>query len=73
MTDELQKIHRCIVDDTTMKSLHFLSRQKIKGIEKGKWNKSGMKICSECGLVMFFKKNVKYIVFPNQEVMKIEN
>jgi len=73
MTDELQKIHRCIVDDTTMKSLHFLTRTKIKGVEKGKWAKSGMKICSKCGLIMIFKKNVKYNVFGSKEVLKIEN
>jgi formate-dependent nitrite reductase cytochrome c552 subunit len=74
-TNELQKIHRCIQDDTTMKSLHFLSRAKVGGVgsNTGNWQKSGMKICSKCGLVMFFKKNVKYVVFPNTEVMKIEN
>ena len=56
-----------------MKSLHFLTRQKIKGKDVGKWQKSGMKICSKCGLVMFFKKNVKYVIFPNiDEVLKIE-
>lgn len=67
------QIHRCISDDTTMKSLHFLTRQKIKGKDKGTWNKSGMKICSKCGMVLFLKKGVKYTVFPNEEVKKIEN
>ncbi len=73
--DQLQKLHRCIIDDTTMKSLHFLTRQKIKGKAVGKWNKSGMKICSKCGLIMFFNKGIKYIVFPNNakgDVKKIE-
>lgn len=72
MTADDQKIHRCILDDTTMKSLHFLTRQKIKGVEKGTWAKSGMKICSKCGLVMIFDKKLKYIVYPNKEVRKIE-
>jgi len=72
MTADDQKIHRCILDDTTMKSLHFLTRKKIKGVEKGTWAKSGMKICSQCGLVMIFDKKLKYIVYPNKEVRKIE-
>ena len=71
MTNELQKIHRCIQDDTTMKSLHFLTRQKIKGVEKGRWQKSGMKICSKCGLLLIFKKNVKYTIYPNGEVKSL--
>ncbi|NIS94985.1 MAG: hypothetical protein GTN97_03550 [Nitrosopumilaceae archaeon] len=72
MTKQAQlKQEVCPEDGENMKSLHYLKRKYLKNKEIGTWQKAQMKICPKCGLIMFYKKSVKYVIYPDTDKVKI--
>lgn len=67
LTDkDLLKHQVCPRDNENLQSLHYLLRQKTNS-----WKKADLKICPKCSLVMFFKKNNTYVIYPDIERVKI--
>lgn len=71
MPDDLKKHQVCPRDSENMKSLHYLKRKYQKHKEIGTWKKADMKICPKCNLIMFYKLNVRYVIYPDTEKVKI--
>ena len=72
MKQEQLKQEICPRDKENMKSLHYLKRKYQAHKELGTWQKAEMKICPKCGLIFFYKKKIRYIIFPNTDkVMEI--
>lgn len=63
---DLGKHQVCPRDFENLQSLHYLLRQN-----KNTWKKADLKICPKCNLVMFFKKNATYVIYPDIEKVKI--
>lgn len=64
------KQEHCPRDDENMKSLHYLERKYQVHKELGTWQKAHMKICPKCGLILFYKKKVKYAIYPETDKVK---
>ncbi len=60
----------CPRDKENMKSLHYLKRKYLHHKELGSWQKAQMKICPKCGLLMFYKKKIKYVIYPETDKVK---
>ena len=67
MKQEQLKQEICPRDKENMKSLHYLKRKYQAHKELGTWQKAEMKICPKCGLIFFYKKKVKYVIFPHTD------
>jgi len=63
---ELLKHQVCPRDNENLQSLHYLLRQKTNS-----WKKADLKICPRCSLIMFFKNNTRYVIYPDIERVKI--
>jgi hypothetical protein len=63
---DLQKHQICPRDNENLQSLHYFLRQNVNS-----WKKADLKICPKCSLVMFFKKNNTYVIYPDIEKVKI--
>ncbi len=63
---DIQKHLTCPRDDENLQSLHYFLRQKVNT-----WKKADLKICPKCKLIMFFKKNATYVIYPDIEKVKI--
>jgi len=70
LKQEQLKQEHCPRDEENMKSLHYLKRKYQAHKELGSWQKAQMKICPKCGLIMFYKKHVKYVIFPDTDKVK---
>ncbi len=64
--NDLGKHQVCPRDNENLQSLHYFLRQNINS-----WKKANIKICPKCNLVMFFKKNTTYVIYPDIEKVKI--
>ena len=62
----LQKHQVCPRDNSNLQSLHYFLRQNTNS-----WKKADLKICPMCSLIMFFKKNNTYVIYPDIEKVKI--
>lgn len=67
--EQLKQEH-CPRDNEYMKSLHYLKRKYRAHKELSSWGKAEMKICPKCGLIMFYKKHVRYVIFPDTDKVK---
>ena len=63
---DIQKHLICPRDNENLQSLHYFLRQKVNT-----WKKADLKICPKCKLIMFFKKNTTYVIYPDIERVKI--
>ena len=64
--EDLGKLQVCPRDNENLQSLHYFLRQNVNT-----WKKADLKICPKCSLVMFFKKNATYVIYPDIEKVKI--
>lgn len=63
---DLLKHQVCPRDFENLQSLHYFLRQNVNS-----WKKADLKICPKCSLVMFFKNNTRYVIYPDIEKVKI--
>ena len=66
---DLKLHHTCPRDNENMQSLKRKLQKQTKKVI-GSWKKADMKICPKCKLIMIFNKNVKYVIYPETEVVR---